>query len=178
MDRKHLSAVTVKLAVRFLLLTNELPAIYDTSSALPSRFLPLIMRESFYGREDPHLFERLRAELPQILNWALDGLDRHPQRGHFVAPASSTDAIEELGELARPLAAFVREVCEVGGGRFMSCDSLYKRYTQWCAETGHKAVAKPKLGRDLRALVPRIKSVQRNSESRRGVRYYECITIA
>ena len=80
--------------------------------------------------------------------------------------------------LASPLAAFVREVCEVGEGRIVSCDSLYKRYTQWCADTGHKPVAKPRLGRDLRALVPPIHSVQRNSESKRGARYYEWITIA
>ena len=63
-DRKYLPAWTGRLWTRFLILTNELPRLTDASGALASRFITLVMTESFYGREDHGLESRLAAELP------------------------------------------------------------------------------------------------------------------
>ena len=100
-DVKYGAHWSGQLAVRFLLLTNELPRIGDASGALASRFIVLTMRESFYGREDRSLTKRLIRELPGILNWALDGLDRLRERGHFEMPQSSTEAIRVIEDLAK-----------------------------------------------------------------------------
>ena len=70
-DRKFLPAWTGRLGVRFLIMTNELPRLADASGALASRFIVLMMQNSFYGREDRGLKNRLLIELPGILNWAL-----------------------------------------------------------------------------------------------------------
>jgi putative DNA primase/helicase len=43
----------VKLPVRFLFLTNELPRLDDASTALASRFMVLRLTRSFFGVEDP-----------------------------------------------------------------------------------------------------------------------------
>jgi putative DNA primase/helicase len=75
-DRKFLPAWTGRLQCRFLVLTNEIPQIADASGALVSRFVVLILRESFYGREDHNLSSRLLGELPGILHWSLKGLER------------------------------------------------------------------------------------------------------
>ena len=42
------------------------------------------MHTSFFGRKDTELFERLRGELPGILRWSLDGLQRLREHGLFV----------------------------------------------------------------------------------------------
>src|SRR5262249_476150 len=63
-DRKHLPHWTGKLPARLMILTNELPNIPDTSSALAGRFLILRATESFYGKEDPDLSTALEKELP------------------------------------------------------------------------------------------------------------------
>ena len=60
-----------KLETRFVILTNELPRLTDASGALASRFITLVLTESFYGREDLGLTDKLAGELPGILNWAL-----------------------------------------------------------------------------------------------------------
>ena len=87
--RKFQTDYTAKLAVRFMVMSDELPAIADASGALASRFIILAMTRSFYGEEDHGLDDRLTTELPAILNWSLDGLERLTNRGHFLQPESA-----------------------------------------------------------------------------------------
>jgi phage/plasmid-associated DNA primase len=71
------------LAIRIFILSNELPKLTDASRALVGRFIILRLTESFFGREDPGLFQRLLPEMPGILNLAIDGWHRLRQRGLF-----------------------------------------------------------------------------------------------
>ena len=91
-DRKFRDRGTGKLPTRFVVLSNELPRFHDSSGAIANRLLILQMTESFLGREDRTLDDRLRAELPGILAWALEGLDRLLRNGRFTVPRSSEDA--------------------------------------------------------------------------------------
>ena len=75
-DRKYASAWTGQVGSRFLILSNELPRLADVSGALAGRFILLSLTESFYGREDPGLTDKLLSELPGILNWAIAGWAR------------------------------------------------------------------------------------------------------
>ena len=72
-DRKHTTSVTMKLPTRFMFLTNEFPRLNDASGALAGRFVILRLTQSFYGKEDTGLTDRLLNELPGILNWAIEG---------------------------------------------------------------------------------------------------------
>ena len=72
-DRKFRDGWTGRLETRFLLLSNELPRLGDTSGALASRFIILLLRNSFFGKEDLGLTDRLMKEMPGILKWSLDG---------------------------------------------------------------------------------------------------------
>ena len=113
-DRKHLMSVTMKLPTRFMFLTNELPRLTDASGALAGRFVILRLTQSFYGKEDTGLTERLLNELPGILNWAIEGWRRLRERGHFVMPTRVRDVVHEIEHLSSPVSAFVRDVCIVG----------------------------------------------------------------
>ena len=70
-DRKYQSHWHGKLSARLLILTNELPKFSDASGALASRCVILTLKESFLGREQLDLKDRLLEELPGILNWSL-----------------------------------------------------------------------------------------------------------
>ena len=59
----------------------------DSSGALASRYVVLMMERSFFGREDLGLATRLLTELPGILNWARAGYLRIRKRGYFLQPA-------------------------------------------------------------------------------------------
>jgi putative DNA primase/helicase len=108
-DRKYLSAWTGQLQARFLIISNELPRLADVSGALASRFIVLLLSESFYGREDQALTGKLLTELPGILNWSITGRKRLANFGSFKQPQSALGAIEQLEDLASPMGAFLRQ---------------------------------------------------------------------
>src|SRR5262249_9219267 len=71
-ERKHLPSVTTRLAVRFMMLANQIPSLDNLSGALASRLLLLRLENSWVGKEDPRLIDSLLAEMPGILLWALE----------------------------------------------------------------------------------------------------------
>ena len=159
-NRKYLTYWHGYLNVRFLLLSNELPKFADDSATIASRFVVLMMEESFYGREDLKLTEKLRGELPSILNWSLIGLQRLQKREHFVMPQSSADAIRQIENLASPVKAFVRDWCEVGTDKEINTKMLFNAYAKWCEREGHKGGSNSVFGRNLRAVLPKLSDTE------------------
>ena len=156
-DRKYRDPWTGRLPARFLILTNELPRFTDASGALASRFVILVLSESFLGRENPRLSDDLLEEAPGIFNWCLEGLDNLFARGHFEQPRSSVDAMRHLADLASPVSAFVRDECVVGSEQEILKDTLWEAWKHWCDAEGMSPSAKAILIRDLRAAHPGIK---------------------
>jgi putative DNA primase/helicase len=159
-DRKHRVPWTGRLGVRFLLLTNELPRFSDASTALAKRFVVLVLTRSFYAQEDPALLAKLLPELPGILNWALDGLDRLHAQGHFSEPASAREAIRELEDLASPMGAFLRDRCRVARDQHVAVDDLWAAWKAWCEDQSQCHGTKQTFGRDLRAAVAGLRMSQ------------------
>jgi putative DNA primase/helicase len=138
-DRKFLTPWQGKLDTRFVMMTNILPRLADASGALASRFIILKFTQSFFGREDLGLVNRLLPELPGILNWALDGLARLKARGYFIQPASAKELQNQLEALGSPVSAFLTEKCAVGPDQTIVIDALYRAWQAWCLTNGRRA---------------------------------------
>jgi len=175
-NRKHLPQIDTQLATRFLLLTNELPRFTDASATLPSRFVILKFTKSFFGREDHGLTEKLKAELPGILNWSIDGYKRLNDRGFFIQPASADEAIEEMEELSSPVTAFLRDCCELEPGAQTPVDDVWTSWQRWCARVGRHISTVQTFGRDLRAAAPGVEAKQTRAFGGR-VRVYEGLRL-
>ena len=176
-DRKYRSAWTGPLPSRLVVITNELPRLEDASGALASRFLVLQLTESFLGREDHTLSVRLADELPGILLWALDGLDRLRQRGHFLQPNRSSQMIRDLQELSSPIQAFINECCVVEPSRTVAIDDLFQEWTKWCDRNGSQAGNKQAFGKDLGAAQSDVETTQPRIDGSRK-RHYKGIGLA
>ena len=145
-DRKYKDPWTGRLPTRFLILTNELPRLSDSSGALASRFVLFVLTKSFYGGENPELTDELLTEAPSILNWALEGLDRLMARGYFVNPDSGADAYQQLEDLSSPISAFIRDRCVVGR-QTVKVDALWAAWKTWCEEDNRPPGTKAVFGR-------------------------------
>jgi len=174
--RKFMTDWTGTLPVRFTVVSNELPNLADASGALASRFLVLRLTRSFYGAEDRGLTDRLLAELPGILNWALDGLDRLRKRGHLVQPASGQELVDELEALASPITMFARDCCVLDPNAEGSIQELYDRWLAWCRDAGrdHPGTV-ASFGKQLTAAFPELRKTQPRRQGRqircyRGIR--------
>jgi putative DNA primase/helicase len=178
-DRKYKSAWTGRLPTRFLILTNELPRLSDASGAMASRLIVLQMRQSFLGREDAGLAIKLMDELPGILSWALDGRDRLAARGYFIQPTSGAETKQQLEDLASPVGSFLRERCEIGPEHCVDTDILYGAWANWCTDNGRDhAGNKAVFGRDLRAALPEVSTIQpRDTRTGKRLHYYQGLRL-
>jgi putative DNA primase/helicase len=176
-DRKCLQPVTVKLPTRLMILTNELPRLGDSSGALAGRMIALVLQQSFYGREDHDLTDKLLAELPGILLWSIAGWQRLMARKRFVQPEAGRELTGEMEDLASPIGKFVRDRCMVGPEHEVATVDLYETYRRWCTSEGKDhPVDAATFGRDLRAAVPGLRREQVRDGSFR-VRKYQGIGL-
>lgn len=174
--RKYRTDWTGRLSTRVMMLSNDLPKFGDASGALPSRFIILPMQHSFLGREDLDLEARLLKELPGILNWALQGLDRLKARRRFAPPRSGADAMQALEDLASPVSTFARDECKVGPGEESLKTELYAAWRLWCERRGQPPGTDAKFGGELRSAFPSI-GEKRGSLSGKRVNLYTGIAL-
>jgi putative DNA primase/helicase len=170
-DRKYKDPWTGRLPTRFVILTNELPRLTDSSGALASRFIVFVLTKSFLGREDPGLTDRLLGEAPGIFNWALEGLDRLNARGFFEPPVSGREAVQQLEDLASPISAFVREYCTLGPDEHVEVDDLWSAWKEWCVTDNRGPGIKAVFGRDLRAAVATLHKARPRDDGDRKMVY-------
>ena len=157
-NRKFRDQWSGKLPTRLHVLSNELPKLGDASTAIVGRMVLLLTTRSWLGREDYALELALHAELTGILNWSLDGLQRLTVTNDnvFTRLPSAEDTITTMRDLASPVAAFVREQCEIAANCEISVNDLYAAYKTWAEDNGHSKKSKQTFGRDLRAALPSI----------------------
>lgn len=136
--RKNRDDWNGKLDVRFMVMSNDSPKFSDSSGALAGRMIHVKFTQSFLGREDPSLTEKLKEELSGILNWALEGLARLTERGRFEVPKSSYDVDHEVQELSSPEKTFIEDYTEVGGEVLV--DDAYAVYRTWCLDNGQEHI--------------------------------------
>lgn len=174
--RKYKTDWSSRIRARFVILSNEVPALMDQSGALASRFVVLQLRRSFYGHEDRALEGKLLAELPGVLLWALEGLDRLRSRGYFRQPGTGAEAVRQLEALASPIKAFVEERCELASDATADSAALYGAWSAWCADQGRPPGTVPIFGRNLLSAYPELR-VSRPRAGDKRVRLYEGVRV-
>jgi putative DNA primase/helicase len=153
--RKNKSTWNGLLPTRIMMMSNDTPTFTDRSGALGGRMIYVKFDQSFYGREDTDLTSKLLTELPGILNWALQGLDRLAARGRFTEPDSGQAEADAVRRLSDPIGAFIEDWCCLGDDREITLDLLFMRYKNWCESEGRTkdTTTKEIFSRDLRSKV-------------------------
>ena len=143
-----------KLGTRMIFLSNVMPTLPDASGALVSRMLPIWMPTSFFGREDHELGAKLAAELPGILNWALDGLDRLAKQGKFTELTSERNKtlVEEMLSASNPLRQFIDEHCDEQADLEVDKQKFYDNWALWARKNGHEPGSITSLTKSLMAI--------------------------
>lgn len=155
-QRKYKESLSVVLPSRLMYVSNEYPRMEDASGALHSRFLYLQTTRGHVGSEDRTIPERLRLELPGIMAWALDGMDRINQSQRFTEPSSLRDTVEDIASAQSYIQSFMHDSCTKGG--FTPSAKLYEAYQLWCSLNGISYVWNSiEFSRKLNARYPELK---------------------
>lgn len=138
-ERKHKTAVSARLGVRFHGSANEMPRWSDNSAALQRRALILETTRGFRGTEDEDhgLKQRiLDNELGHVLRWAVEGLALlNASGGTFTLSARAAELAADMDALASPIRTFVEECCETGTAEdFVDFVELFRVWGAWAEE--------------------------------------------
>jgi putative DNA primase/helicase len=164
-------AENARLRCRIFAATNITPIFTDPAKVLPTRFLYLVTGKSYLDQEDDTLEDRLKTELPGILNWCLDGLDRLTANGRWTVPKVSQAVADGALRIASPVGEFVDELCRLDGE--VPTKVLYDEYKTWRLDNGHPPMSSAQFGAALSAVVPQVRNLSgaRNAEGKRARRY-------
>lgn len=133
--RKNKTDWVGTLGVRIMFAGNEIPRFADPSRAMANRLRIVHFTQSFAGREDYGLTERLMGELPGIFNWALEGLDRLTATGRLSESARSAELRERVGDGGDATTAFADEYLEPAADAWCYEDEVMEAYEEWCQRT-------------------------------------------
>ena len=109
-----------------------MPHTRDFSEALFRRAIILTFSRKFEEHEqDKDLREKLRAELPGILNLALVAIAGVFRRGEFTKAASVEERKKEWRLDCDQVAQFVEDRCALSSEFFETSYKLYNAYEDW-----------------------------------------------
>ena len=180
-QRKNKTDFEGRLRARLLIGCNGIPRFKDDAAALPGRYIPVTLFESFKGREDNDLIYRLLPELPGIAEWAHAGLHRLLRRGHFDLPEDSVRALDALRNDSSPVRRFLDDQCEFDFNRTEDgCDpkDLFRSWVNWCAEMNTKAGTAAQFGEAIAKIDSRFRHKRRKGpRSERRPYFYTCLFL-
>jgi len=137
-NRKNEKYWQGRLTIRWLILGNDIPKFRgtDEAGALAARMILIPMNQSFLGREDFDLTDKLLKERAGILIWAMEGWRRLKERGRFIQPASGMALVQKLRASTSTIGSFVLECCVLGPEEKISCDMLWSAFCEWSDRRG------------------------------------------
>ena len=119
--------------------TNHKPIICGTDFAIWRRIRLIPFTVTIPPEErDPHLPEKLKAELPGILAWCVRGCLAWRQEG-LQSPREVTEATNAYRQQMDLLAVFFDECCVIDRCAIVAKGLLYKAYQEWCEQIGETA---------------------------------------
>jgi len=129
---------------KLVLATNHKPRIRGVDHAIwrRVRLVPFDVQIPA-DRQDPTLLDQLKAELPGILNWTLQGLADCRAHG-LNEPSPVNEATNQYRESSDELGPFLADCCVVHEQAQVSGGKLRQAYLEWCEANGQDAVG-PKI---------------------------------
>jgi P4 family phage/plasmid primase-like protien len=151
---KNAPAISMKVNTPAFWGTNHPPKFKESSGSMATRMIIIPMTRTFCKETPVGVAEEARkhnpawephdlvinTELPGVLNWALIGLQRALQRGHFVNTESGKDLLEKSRKDSNCAAAFVDECLDADAEAMMSTTDVYSTFKRWwIGEHGEKS---------------------------------------
>lgn len=139
-SRKGEKTYTYRPKFKVWLAANNKPRVDDVTDGFWRKVILIPFEAKFEGAaEDKRLGEKLKAELPGILAWAVRGCLAYQAEG-LNPPQKCIDAVAAWRADNDPLSDFIT-TCKVGAGLEVKASVLYQAYEQFCAINGVKPIS-------------------------------------
>ena len=130
---------------------NHKPIVRGDDHAIWRRIHLIPFEQTFEGNaQDKRLKQKLLAELPGILNWAIEGCLLWQKQG-LVQPAHIKSATMEYRDEMDLLAEWIESCCSIGPNESATVGNLYQSYNGWCIANWVKPMERRVFGRKLKS---------------------------
>jgi putative DNA primase/helicase len=123
---------------KLVLIANDFPRVRASSDAFWRRVRVVpVDRKVPPGQVDPDLMDKLRAEYPGILAWAVRGCLSWQQHG-LPMPSVVKEGTERWRGFADVIKRFVQDCCELDPRAQVAASEIYESYEVWCSDQKEK----------------------------------------
>lgn len=179
-EQKGKDPYQFKPETRLLFAANRAPERAVEDEAWWNRWLTVVFPESVPPEEQEdkdELLDELTSELPGVLGWALDGLDRLHENDGFTDEQSPGEVRRLWEQYGSPVGRFKAACLEKEPGAWVRKQRVREEFTLFCIENGHEDLSNQKLTQEL-TKDPEIGKGQRRTDGGRphvytGVRLVE-----
>lgn len=161
-DRKGTSPLEMIPTAKLMCAWNLRPRFKDRSSGVWRRMILVpFEREVDDNRRitgmDSYKFWLNSGEVPAILRWAIEGLDRLKTMGRFTRSKVCEKAAAEYRLESNPANDFLVENVKEDPDAAINCKWLYELYAAWCKQAGHKyPLAQNQFGKEVKKAFPAV----------------------
>lgn len=148
LEKKGKDPYMRKNGTKFILSTNVIPRVSEQNDGAERRLytVPIDVKIS-QEKIDPYLVKKLNEELPGILNWSIEGLERLQSQKGF----TKCDRMERLKRQFLlendSVRHFISEECELRADGKCRVMEAYERYREFCGQSGFKPFAINEFGK-------------------------------
>ena len=150
-EEKYADPFFFEPTAKHMFSANQLPGADTDDEAFFRRILLVAFPTTVPRSErDPQLDDKLQAELPGILNWAIQGLQRLQRQGQFSqdrTPGQTQDTWEKWGNSVK---RFAKLCLEEEHDNDISKSELHQTYLNFCDDEGIPAETQHMLTRKLK----------------------------
>lgn len=130
-DRKFKSAQQMRFKCRVNMTCNAIPNLSESSTAMLDRGLFFYTPNSYAGKEDLELGDRLKAEMPGIINWAIAGLQRLREVKKLRNDPCMDGRIRVFRMVTSPLEVFTEDQLIMREDAYSPIKDVFTRYRTW-----------------------------------------------
>lgn len=110
---------------------NNMPRVRHDDKGMWRRIVPIPFNAVFTGKfRDNDLEEKLKAELPGILNWALEGARRYAKKGKLGQPKASVEMLASLRRDVDTVGAWIKSRCVAAADSKLQSKVAYEDYCE------------------------------------------------
>ena len=181
-QRKGVEPWTANATAHCVFASNNLPTLTDRSNGVWDRMRIIPFNVKFRGsdRQDLYLLDKLKAELPGILNWALRGLVKlHAQTSDqqekktFPQCAEGASLLAKMREESDREQKFLREETKAADSKvYLVALNLYDNYKSWAERRGYRAVGYDKFRDAVLRVYPDIDSGRKTTHGQKDTVFY------
>ena len=155
---------TFSPTMKIWMAVNDLPRVRSTSHAFWRRVqvIPFDVKIP-KAKQDKNLGDKLRAEYPGILAWAVRGCLLWQKKG-LRPPSAIRKGIARWRNFADHIKAFIDEVCLLETGKRTRSSDMFARYESWCRAAGEQPMSAKTLKIKLREHDLNCKHTKRGTE--------------